>query len=123
LSALVKLFELESRGESVKEATLFGFHLSPISSGMIVEAAKMEHPMNQVTDQLALPGGAKAARLVPGFGQTDKEVTAKPIRSFRVGVIEGDDVGRARVLEVGLVHSDHRALADEVNAELKLRAL
>ena len=86
---------------------LGAFHAPARERRPIVVAVKMEEAVDEITGQFELPGGSKSGGLRDGFGETQVDLTVKSARVRRglleLGMIEGNDVGAALMLEKLLV--------------------
>src|ERR1017187_9790078 len=79
----------------------------------------MQHPVHDIADQFALPGGVEAVSLTQRFVKADKDLPVQTALSKWLRVVEGDHVGRAFVLEKGLIETGHLGRGDEVNTQIK----
>lgn len=89
----------------------------------VVIAGEVEQSVDDVAGQLGLPGGAELAGLGDGVVEADEDFAVQGVvrGAWGVrGVVEGDDVGGAFVLEEGFVETGHFPRGDEVDAEFAL---
>ena len=80
---------------------------------------QMENTVNEVTDQFRLPDCAKTPGLSDCFGYADDYVAFERVRVGFCGVVEGDDISRADVVQKMFVQGGNLSGIDEVNAQLK----
>jgi hypothetical protein len=92
---------------------------------VVIVSEQMQDAVDEVADNLGLPGGAKALRLQNGFVHADEEFPGdfgsgvwglgSGVSKFRV--VEGNYVGGAFMLEKLLVDAGHFRRGDEGEAE------
>ena len=61
------------RRQAAQEAILFPLHSSPGRGVLVVEAAQVEQAVNEVAEQLGLPGGAVAPGMDDGLVNANED--------------------------------------------------
>jgi len=134
LLTAAKLYKIKTIGQVAQEAIFLPFHSAPRRCVMIVVSSEVEQAVDEVARQFRLPGGVKPVSLDDGFIDADDDLTVQPGRRgsdrvpaaacwfgfARLGVIEGNHVSRAFMVQKGFVEMSHLARGDEIEAEVIL---
>jgi len=88
-------------------------------------ATEVQQPVYEITDKLGLPSGAEPPRLTHSFVNADDDLAVKAGGVWRVacgvcGIVEGDDIRGAGMVEKSLVETRHVGRSDETDAEVNL---
>ena len=103
------------------EQSIFGaFHFPPVGAFVVIEAAKMQGAMDEITNQFELPARAELPCLGMGDIQADKDLPKQEIRPGGIGIVKRDYVRRPLVLEKILIDPGDLWDSNQVNAELKI---
>ena len=112
---------------------LGALHLATLPRAPVIEAAQMEDAVDDIADQFGLPCGAEAAGLRHGLIHAEDDLAAQrgggigratrrraAGRPWSFQVIEGEDIGRAGLMQEGLVQASHLGGANHQKAEVKI---
>lgn len=94
------------------------FHATPLGGCCVIEAAQMQHAVDDVAHQFAFPRRAEPASLPRGFGDTYQDFADKAIGAWFT-VIERDDVGRAGVPEELFIRLHHRLVIEQADPQFE----
>src|SRR5262245_37612833 len=114
---LAQAFPGNTRAQAPEDLVFVLFHQAPGLGASVVVSPQMQDPMDHVADQFGLPGGAMGFGLGQRHLGADEQVAAKVAQV--PGVIEGDDIGGAGVVEEGLIDSRHGPRAHQLNAQFE----
>jgi hypothetical protein len=106
---------------------------------VVVEALQVEDSVDEVAEEFGLPGCAETAGLGESFVHADEDIAVESVADRRwemgdgrgrgrgqraggrlsgFGIVEGDDVGGALVLEESLVEARHFRGGDKANCQV-----
>jgi len=101
--------------EQSQQTILFTLHYTAAGRRQIIVTGQMQDTVDEVTDQLGLPGGAKLSSLLHGVIEANEDFSVK---SILPAVVEGDDVSGTGMTEELLVDPGHLWRSDEMDGEL-----
>ena len=87
-----KLLEIEIPRQSAQETALDTLHSATLSKPVVVKAAQMKHPVNNVPNQLTLPGRVEPAALSEGFVQADKNLAVQGREAPLSAIVKRNDI-------------------------------
>src|SRR5437667_10333604 len=97
LFAVMQLAQVKLAGELAHKAVFLALHVPPGHGLVVVVAAQMQEAVDDAASQFGLPRGAEPARLRDDKVNANHDLAREPSRFAGIGVIERDDIGRARV--------------------------